>query len=174
MSDANGHTWARHAPYASFVWMSASAVWHIWMAIFPGSDVETAGPWGYTAFIIYDSLIILMSVAGAVLALATVSSWGQGLPRRLILFPLTVGCVLLIVRGGPGMIENFLVATQITPRGVVGVFDPSVPEMPAGEFWSTLAVNSFFFAGALFLAPTTRSYARRTRTAPAIHKGAHR
>lgn len=173
MSDAKGHSWARHAPYASFVWMSASALWHIWMAVFPGADVDTAGPWGYTAYIIYDSLIIFMSVVGAVFALATVSSWGRVLPRRLILFPLTVGCVLLVVRGGPGMVENFLVATQMTPRGVVGLFDSSVPEMSAGEFWSTLAVNSFFFAGGLFLVPTTRSYARRARTAPATQKDAH-
>ena len=170
MSDTKGVRWA---PYASFVWMSASALWHTWMAIFPGSDVGTAGPWGYTAYIVYDSWVIFMSVVGAVLSLATVRPWGRVLSRRLVLLPLVIGCVLLVVRGGPGMVENLLVATGITPRGVVGVFDSSVPKMTADEFWSTLAINSFFFVGGLFLVPTTRSYARRTRPARAAPEGVH-
>jgi len=171
MSDAKRFRWA---PYASVGWLSASFIWHVWMAIFPGSDESNAGPWDYTAFMVYDSLIIFMSLVGAVLSLATVSTWGRTLPRWLVLLPLTFGCALLVVRGVPGMIENLLVVTGITPRGVVGLWDSSAQEISAGELWRTLVINSYFFVGALFLIPTTRSYARRVRTAPTAQESAHR
>ncbi|MCZ4125422.1 hypothetical protein [Streptomyces sp. H39-S7] len=161
---------SRWAAYAAFVWMVSSVVWHIGMGVVADDDVADGGPWGYTAYIAYDSLIIIMSIVGAVLCLATVRPWGDRLSRRTVLAPIAIGSVLLIVRGVPGLIENIFVLTGITPRGFLGVVDDSVETPSTTEVWQGVAINAYFFVGAILLVPATINYFRRTRAAVRVEE----
>jgi hypothetical protein len=156
---------SRWPGYASVAWLVAFAVSHIVLAIFPGDDPTGDGPWGYTAYIVYDLVLVGMSIVGAVVASATVRPWGRALPRWTVLTSLWIGSVLLIVRGIPGMAENVLTVTGIAPHGLLGTINGVAADHSTMEFWSGMAINTYFFLGAVVLVPATVSYARQSRVA---------
>lgn len=138
--------------YAAFGWLTASFVWHLWMGLDFRSAMgdQDAVPVG--AFLAYDGLITVMSAVGAVLALATVRPWGSRLPGRVVRVPLWCGAVLLTVRGVPGLVENITTATGLTPYGLLGMAER--PADPAsGDFWTGMAINAYFFVGAVVMLP---------------------
>jgi len=66
------------------------------------------------------SIVIVVKLAGAFLALALVQPWGQRLPRRLLLIAGGVGSAVLILYGGVEMLGEALVETgAVTPSGRV-------------------------------------------------------
>ncbi|MFI6235892.1 hypothetical protein ACIBD9_20235 [Micromonospora sp. NPDC050784] len=123
----------------------------------PGDDPTGDGPWGMRAYVIFNVVLISMSAIGAAVVLATVRPEARHLPRWLLLTPLLSGSMLLVIRGVPGMVENFLMATGIRRGGFMGVSDIST-----GEFWAGIGINTYFFAGAVLLVGATVSYGRRS------------
>jgi hypothetical protein len=66
------------------------------------------------------SIVIVLKLTGALLALALVRRWGHRLPRRLLLIAGGVAAAVLILYGGVEVIGEALVETQaITPSGHV-------------------------------------------------------
>ena len=66
------------------------------------------------------SIVIVVKLAGAFLALALVQPWGQRLPRRLLRIAGGVGSAVLILYGGVEMLGEALVETgAVTPSGRV-------------------------------------------------------
>ncbi|MFE1770204.1 hypothetical protein [Streptomyces sp. NPDC059008] len=123
---------------------------------------EDAGPvW---VFLAYDGLITVMSAAGAALTLATVRPWGRRLPVWMVRLPLWGGTVLLTVRGVPGLVENITTATGLTPYGLLGLSEQPI-DAASGEFWTTMAINTYFFVGAVVMLPLVLRYQRGVRTA---------
>ncbi len=138
--------------YAAFGWLVVSFVWHLWMGIDYRSAMGGGGRVPVWGFLAYDGLITAMSAAGAVLALATVRPWGRRLPPWMVLLPLWFGAVLLVVRGVPGLVENVTTAIGLTPYGLLGLAEqPADPS--SGEFWTEMAINTYFFVGAVLLLP---------------------
>lgn len=147
-----------HRPaYAALVWLLVFVVTHVVAAVAtdPAAD---AGPWGYRAFLVYDLVLVAIATAGLAVVAATVRPWGRRIPRVLLLVPLWFGAVLLTVRGVPGMVENVAMVTGLAPGGFAG----DGPLGAADLVWS-LAVNTYFFVGAVVLVPTTLAYQRATR-----------
>ncbi|MEW1588249.1 hypothetical protein AB0283_22740 [Micromonospora vinacea] len=130
---------------------------HVILVFFPGDDPTGDGPWDMRAYVIFNVVLISMSAIGAAVVLATVRPRARCLPRWTLLTPLLSGSVLLVIRGVPGMVENFLMVTGVRRGGFVGVAD-----IPPGEFWTGIGINTYFFAGAVLLVGTTVSYARRS------------
>ncbi|MEV0371047.1 hypothetical protein AB0I10_14620 [Streptomyces sp. NPDC050636] len=151
--------------YAAFGWLTASFVWHVWMGI----DYRNAMGDGATdhaplwVFLAYDALIVVMSAVGAALALATVRPWGRRLPGRLLLLPLWFGAILLVVRGGPGLVENITTATGLTPRGLLALEEQPI-DVGSADFWTGMVINTYFFVGAVLMLPLA-VLARRGRRA---------
>ncbi|REK86703.1 DUF3995 domain-containing protein [Streptomyces inhibens] len=112
-------------------------------------DADDVPVWGFLA---YDGLITGMSAAGAVLALATVRPWGRRLPAPLVRLPLWFGAVLLVVRGVPGLVENITTVTGLTPYGPLGPADRPA-ELSSGDLWTGMAINTYFFVGAMVMLP---------------------
>ncbi|MFI1224661.1 MULTISPECIES: hypothetical protein [unclassified Streptomyces] len=161
MESTRGHRWAAGT---AVVWMAVSTITHVGAAFIPKeSAVAPGAPWGYTAYLVYDALIIAMSVVGTLVCLATVRPWGDRVPRLAVLAPLVIGSVLLFVRGVPGFIEIVLVTTGVTPRGLWALVDDSARVIPESQMVRDALINGYFFLGALCLIPTTLAYARRTR-----------
>ncbi|WP_328385268.1 hypothetical protein OHS81_14960 [Streptomyces sp. NBC_00400] len=150
--------------YAGFGWLTVSFVWHLWMGIDYRSAMGrqvTAPVW---VFLAYDGLITAMSAAGAVLALAAVRPWGRRLPPWTVWLPLRFGAVLLVVRGVPGLVEDLTTVTGLTPYGLLGLAER--PADPAsGTFWTDMAINGYFFAGAVVMVPLTVLHRRLLKVA---------
>ncbi|MGA4727966.1 hypothetical protein ACWEOS_20225 [Micromonospora taraxaci] len=140
---------SRRWAYGALAWLIFFIVSHLALLFFPSGDLRT-----YT---IFNVVLIAMSTAGAAVVVATVRPWARPLPRWLILTPLWFGSVLLVVRGVPGMVENLLMVTGVRRGGFVGAQDIST-----GEFWAGLAINTYFFVGAVLLVGATVSHVRRS------------
>ncbi|WP_078970754.1 DUF3995 domain-containing protein [Streptomyces chattanoogensis] len=148
--------------YAAFGWLTASFVWHVGMGVDYRSsmgDGKGAPAW---VFLAYDGLVAVMSAVGAALALATVRPWGGRLPVWLVRLPLWCGAVLLVVRGVPGLVENITTATGLTPYGLLGLAHEPV-DRASGEFWTSMAINTYFFVGAVVLLPLVVLHGRQRR-----------
>ncbi|MCZ1008182.1 hypothetical protein [Streptomyces lydicus] len=158
------HRRAAFWAYASFGWLAVSFVWHLWMGIDYRSAMGrqvTAPVW---VFLAYDGLITAMSAAGAVLALAAVRPWGRRLPPWTVWLPLRFGAVLLVVRGVPGLVEDLTMVTGLTPYGLLGLAERPA-DLSSGTFWTDMAINGYFFAGAVVMAPLTVLHRRLLRAA---------
>ncbi|MDG4791544.1 hypothetical protein O7626_37580 [Micromonospora sp. WMMD1102] len=154
MSVLRSSRWA----YGALAWLIFFVLSHVVLVLFPGDDPTGDGPWGMTAYVVYNVVLIVMSAVGAAVVVATARPPARLLPRWVLLTPLWIGSVLLVVRGVPGMAENLLMVTGIRRGGFVGTQDISV-----GEFWAGIGINTYFFTGAVLLVATTVSYARRSR-----------
>lgn len=124
-------------------------------------DAKTLPVW---VFLAYDGLITGMSAAGAVLALATVRPWGRRLPVWMVRLPLWFGAGLLVVRGVPGLVENITTLTGLTPYGLLGLNEQPV-DRSSGDFWTGMAINAYFFVGAVVMLPLVVLYQRGLRAA---------
>ncbi|OKI10123.1 hypothetical protein A6A06_05830 [Streptomyces sp. CB02923] len=142
--------------------MVTSFGWHLWMGVdyrrAMGAGSEEAPVW---LFLAYDGLITAMSAAGAVIVLAAVRPWGSRIPVWMIRLPLWFGAVLLVVRGVPGLVENVTTATGLTPRGLLGRA-AELADTGSGAFWAGMAINGYFFVGAVVLVPVTVAFERAT------------
>ncbi|MFG2050690.1 hypothetical protein ACGFIW_25065 [Micromonospora sp. NPDC048935] len=158
MPTFHGPRWA----YGALAWLTFFVVSHVLLVFFPGDDPTGDGPWSTRAYVIFNVVLISVSAVGAAVVLATVRPGARHLPRWLLLPPLLCGSVLLVIRGVPGMAENLLMVTGVRRGGFAGTDDIST-----GEFWAGLAINTYFFLGAVLLVGATVSYGRRSaRTGP--------
>ncbi|MEU8919074.1 DUF3995 domain-containing protein [Streptomyces nigrescens] len=150
--------------YAAFGWLIVSFVWHLWMGIDYRSAMggrDSVPVWG---FLVYDGLITAMSAIGAVLALAAVRPWGRRLPPWMVRLPLWFGAVLLLVRGVPGLVENLTTVTGLTPYGLLGLAEQPA-DLSSGEFWTGMAINTYFFVGAVVMLPLAVLHGKGLRAA---------
>ncbi|MEU8127864.1 hypothetical protein AB0B68_11655 [Micromonospora sp. NPDC049049] len=148
---------SRRWAYGALAWLIVFVVSHVILVFFPGRDPTGDGPWGMRAYVIFNVVLISISALGAAVVLATVRPPARQLPRWLLLTPLVFGSVLLVIRGVPGMAENFVMVSGVRRGGFMGVADVST-----GEIWAGIAINTYFFAGAALLVGTTVSYGRRS------------
>ncbi|MFY1689580.1 hypothetical protein [Plantactinospora sp. WMMB782] len=154
MSVLRSSRWAHGAS----AWLIFFVLSHAVLVVFPGDDPTGDGPWGRTAYVVFNVVLIAMSAVGAAVVVATVRPRTRNLPRSVLLTPLWIGSVLLVLRGVPGMAENLLMVTGIRRGGFVETQAISV-----SEFWAGIGINTYFFTGAVLLVATTVSYARRSR-----------
>ncbi|MEO3768754.1 hypothetical protein [Micromonospora sp. B9E7] len=146
---------SRQWAYGALAWLIFFIASHVVLVFFPGDDPTVHSPGGRRAYVIFNVVLISMSTVGAAVLVATVRPWARRLPRWTILAPLWFGSVLLVVRGAPGLVENLLMVTGVRRGGFVGAQDIST-----GEFWAGLAINTYFFAGAVLLVGATVTYVR--------------
>ncbi|MDQ4042113.1 MAG: DUF3995 domain-containing protein, partial [Actinomycetota bacterium] len=77
------------------------------------------------ALAVVNYAAIALTAVAAVLALALVRPWGAALPRSLLLVGAWTACVLLGLRGGGGLLQGALGASDGTEegQGLVLVFE---------------------------------------------------
>ncbi|GIF62253.1 hypothetical protein Ais01nite_02880 [Asanoa ishikariensis] len=144
------------AGYAAVTWLGTFVFSHVAAVVYPGEDPTGGGPWSYSAYVAFNVVLIAVAAAGALVSLASVRPWGAAVPRWVISTSLWIGTVLLVVRGVPGLVENAVMLTGVRRGGFMGSQDISV-----GEFWAGIAINAYFFVGAVVLIAATRAYMRR-------------
>jgi hypothetical protein len=150
----------RWPAYASIGWLGCFVVTHILAAGFAPEDPD--GPATQAVYVWYNVVLIAIAAVGAVAVLATIRPWGERARRWMLLVPLGFGSALLVLRGLPGLVENLVMVTGLRRGGLMGPDEG----LSTGELWTGVAINTYFFVGALLLVPATLAYARRSHREP--------
>ncbi|GGW13126.1 hypothetical protein GCM10018980_76490 [Streptomyces capoamus] len=115
----------QRAAVASFLWALVFTAFHFyWFAggrFGLGDGPEMIPETKTTADFVWASVITSMFVVGIVLPVALTRPWGYRIPRWITVCCLWTGAVLLVVRGGAGLLDTALRETGLADRGLTGL-----------------------------------------------------
>ena len=94
---------------------------------------------------------------GAWVCLAIARGWLQGRMRRAASIVAWLGCAVLVVRGGAGLIDDLTRAVGLLPNGITGLSDKQTTGMPHVTL-SGWAIDAYFFAGGLLFGVLAHGY----------------
>ncbi len=90
---------------------------------------------------------------GAWVCLAIARGWPQGRMRRAALIVVWLGCAVLVLRGGAGLIDDLTRAVGLLPNGITGLSDKQTMGAAyyrsASVLWSNNVIDAYFLAGGL-------------------------
>jgi hypothetical protein len=161
-------TWAG---YASFVWVTVFILFHVYWAyggqfgLGDASDSIPPLPTSSSDWI-YFCIIMIMFVAGTIIPLAMVQSWGRFIPRWIILTACWIGCAVLILRGGAGFVDDLFRSTGIMPNGLSGLTYEQMTgdeNITAYTLWSSRAMDGYFFLGGILYGLAAWFYQSKVR-----------
>jgi Protein of unknown function (DUF3995) len=172
------HWRAAWAGYAAFAWVVVFFAFHVYWEFggrFGFGDQTDPLPerGGSIAAWLFTVLTLLAFPVGALVALATVQSWGRKIPRRLLLSLLWAGFLVLVLRGGGSMLEDLLQATGVLQDGFTGLSQEQVrgPNPSAYTIWSARGIDAVFLLGGILFGATLRHYRRGFRSSGAGRPG---
>jgi hypothetical protein len=167
-------TAANRALYWTVAFIALHVYWYLGGRVGFGDQVDSLpgapsnlGDW------IFSLVVFGMFAAGLAVPSALARPWGQRVPRRLLVWLMWIGCAVLVVRGGLGLLDDGLRftglvdggLTGLTNKDVLGSAHPSIDTM-----LSTVAIDSIFLAGGLLFGHAARlardpraRHARRTQ-----------
>ncbi|MGG1572509.1 DUF3995 domain-containing protein [Fictibacillus sp. NRS-1165] len=144
----------KRAAYAACIWMIIFGAAHIYSA-FGGYYAVSSDPGTHHA----DSLewmanivVTMMCIAGIFVSLAAVRAWGRTVPRWTVSIPAWSGCILLVLRGGGGAIDQIFRLTGILPYGFFGSAESQYVT------WAGRIFDAYVMIGAILFVMTTRLY----------------
>lgn len=122
-----------------------------------------------TGFLLYDLLVALLCLVGAVVVLALVGGlrWPTVIPGWILSTVGWIGTVLLLVRGGLGLIEDVLQLLGLLNDGLLGMTTQQMfgePHPSAYTMWSLRAIDVYFLLGGLLFVAALRHRGHRRRT----------
>ena len=139
--------------YAACAWTAVFAAPHIWWALgnpyaFPGGEASYRIFVSATWRIVFDWVVVLLSVLGFGVALALVRPWGRTLPQR------------------PLQAAAWTAAAILTLRGVAGVAVDGLKDLesPIRPVWTM----AFVVGGLLFGGVAWRAHQRRHVANPRV------
>jgi Protein of unknown function (DUF3995) len=100
-----------------------------------------------------------MFVAGLVVPSALARPWGRRVPRRLLVWLMWIGCLVLVARGGSGLLDDGLRFTGLLDGGLTGLSNKDVlgsAHPSTYTILSTVAIDSIFLAGGLLFGHAAR------------------
>ena len=90
---------------------------------------------------------------GAWVCLAIARGWPQGKMRRVALIVVWLGCTVLVLRGGAGLIDDLTRAAGLLPNGITGLSHKQTMGAAyyrsASVLWSDNVIDAYFLAGGL-------------------------
>lgn len=110
-----------------------------------------------------------MFAVGLAVPVAFTRPWGKPIPRRLIVWLMWVGALILLARGGAGLLDDLLRFTGLDDRGLTGLSTADVAASAHPTTYtkvSTIALDTVFLLGGLLFTRTAH-LARTARTATA-------
>lgn len=85
---------------------------------------------------------------GAWICLAIARGWPRGRVARVTKALVWVGCVVLLLRGGSGILDDVTRATGLLPRGITGL-SLEATTGHANLRWADWTIDAYFLAGGL-------------------------
>lgn len=142
--------------YAALAWVVVFFAFHVYW--FLGGSFGVGGE-GYrraphsVAGWIFEVLVVAAFPLGAWACLAIARGWPRGRMRRTATVLVWLGCALLVVRGGAGLIDDLTRAVGLLPNGITGLSHNQT--MGAAYYRSTSAIwsgnvtDGYFLAGGI-------------------------
>lgn len=150
-------TWAG---YTACAWMVVFALISFYWAVGGTAGLATTAVGqelaGNSWFIIALWLTGILKLGGALFALALVQSWGQRIPRLLLLVPAWGTGALLVFHGG-----DFVVQGALTETGLISL---SSPDGWTQAHWQTFVWGPWWLLGGFLFCVAAWNYQRRSRT----------
>ena len=158
--------------YAALAWVVVFFAFHIYWYL----GGSFANP-GKLPDLIHHSLVgwileVLVDAAwplGTWVCLAIARGWPQGRMRRAASIVVWLGCVVLALRGGAGILDDLTRATGLLPNGITGLSTKQTTGM-AHLTWSGWVIDAYFFAGGLLFGLLASRYRppdqRRDKASP--------
>jgi hypothetical protein len=145
------------AGYASFIWVAVFILFHIYWYYggrFGLGDASASIPPPPTTLSqwIYFYLVIIMFIGGTIVPLTTVQSWGKLIPREFILIACWLGCMVLVLRGLAGFVDELSRVTGLLPTGLTGLtYEQTTGDAQRTAYttWSSRAIDGYFFVGGI-------------------------
>jgi hypothetical protein len=111
--------------FATCAWTAIFAAPHIWWALgsplaFPGGDANYRLFMSATWRIVYDWVVVFLSLTGFGVALALVRPWGRALPQRPLHAMAWIAFAILTLRGVAGLAVDGLADPIWSPGFLVG------------------------------------------------------
>ncbi len=106
---------------------------------------------------------------GALVCLAIARGWARGRLARAVKVLVWIGCVVLLLRGGSGLLDDVTRATGLLPNGITGL-SLKATTGHAHLRWADWAIDAYFLAGGIIFSllaagyrvPQTHSRSRRS------------
>jgi hypothetical protein len=144
------------AAYAALAWVVVFFAFHVyWYAggsfglngELPGLVPDSVAGW------IGEVLTGAAWPLGAWVCLAIARGWPRGRMRRAALIVVWLGCSVLVVRGGAGLIDDLTRAVGLLPNGITGLSHKQTMGAAyyrsASALWSGNVTDGYFLAGGL-------------------------
>jgi hypothetical protein len=154
------------AAYTALGWVVLFFAFHVYWYLggsFASPGKLPGGPHTLLAWI-FEVFVAGAFPLGACVCLATARGWARGrlaLPAAALVW---AGCVLLLLRGGAGVIDDLTRATGLLPNGLTGLSTKDTTGV-ADLRWSGWAIDIYFLAGGIIFGLLAVHYrAQQART----------
>lgn len=150
--------------YAALAWVVVFFALHVyWSAggsfgragALPKAFPDSVSGW------IFEVLVVSAFPLGAGVWLAIAHGWPRGRIRRAAAIVVWLGCALLTVRGGAGLIDDLTRAAGLLPNGLTGLSlqqTIGTAHPSASAQWSSNATDAYFLAGGLIFGLLAHRY----------------
>ncbi|HWL98202.1 MAG TPA: DUF3995 domain-containing protein [Nocardioidaceae bacterium] len=118
---------------------------------------DSVAGWAFTV------VVATMFGCGLAVPLALLRPWGLRVPRRLLLVLMWIGAVVLIARGGMGLLDGTL-RTLGLDTGLTGLsYERTLGDASPSAYtlWSSAAIDAIFFAGGVLFTRSARLTGQR-------------
>ncbi|WP_231189616.1 DUF3995 domain-containing protein [Haladaptatus sp. DYF46] len=145
--------------YTASVWMFVFAAMSFYWALGGTTGLNTVSlgqeVTGESWFIAALWLTGILKVGGGLLALALVQTWGQQIPRRLLLIAAWGVGAVLVIHGG-----DFVIQGALTEAGLISL---SSPTAWTPDHWQTFVWGPWWLLGGLFFCLSAWNYQLKSR-----------
>jgi hypothetical protein len=142
--------------YAALGWVILFFAFHVYW--FLGGSFGVGGE-GYrraphsVAGWIFEVLVVSAFPLGAWACLAIARGWPRGKTRRAAAIIVWLGCTVLVLRGGAGVIDDLTRAVGLLPNGITGLSHKQTMGAAyyrsASAIWSANLTDAYFLAGGI-------------------------
>jgi hypothetical protein len=140
--------------YTALGWAVALFAFHIYWYL--GGSFGVGGE-GYrraphsVAGWIFEVVVVSAFPVGVWACLAIARGWPHGKTQRAAAIVVWLGCMLLVVRGGAGLIDDLTRAVGLLPNGITGLSHKQTMGAAyyrsAAAIWSANITDGYFLAG---------------------------
>ncbi len=142
--------------YTALTWVIVFFAFHVYWYL--GGSFGVGGE-GYrhaphsVAGWIFEVLVVSAFPLGAWACLAIARGWPRGRMRRAAVIIVWLGCTVLVVRGGAGLIDDLTRAVGLLPNGITGLSHKQTMGAAyyrsASAIWSANITDGYFLVGGI-------------------------
>ena len=153
------------AAYAALAWVVVFFAFHVYWYAGGSFGLNGELPDLVPASVVGSIFEVLEGAAwllGPWVCLAIARGWPRGGMRRAALIVVWLGCAVLVVRGGAGLIDDLTRAVGVLPNGITGLSHKQTMGAAyyrsASALWSGKVTDGYFFAGGLIFGVLAHRY----------------